>query len=138
MRALAQIQRHKNRSLLVCALLVALFLPNITPAHGDETDHLTRAVDYIAQHGVSAVPSSDGGTLLVLQTQFDHAGDPDLRILLGKDGIPAPETDLGPLAQITGLQVFKAPPTMDIAQFDSLHIWDSAAGRHIGAAPLPN
>lgn len=118
-------------------VMLALAPPSFAQAHGTSPDGLARSVDYIADRGVSVVPSSDGGLMIVLETDFDHPMERDLRVILGKDGMFVPDADLGALAQMSGLQVFKAPPTVDVMQFDEVHLWDRDAGQVVGVVPLP-
>ena len=119
----------------VAVMLFALATPTFALSEGERAA-LARSVDYIADHGISVVQSSDGGTVLVLQTDFNDDIGTELRVILGKDGIFAREADLGPLARISGLQVFKAPPAIDVSQFDEVHVWDRETDSVIGVAPL--
>lgn len=119
----------------VAAILLALATPVFALSEGERAA-LARTVDYIADHGISVVQSSDGGTLVVLETNLDHDIGAALHVVLGKDGIVVPEADLGPLAKITGLQVLKAPASVDVGQFDTLHVMDRDTNSVIGVAPL--
>lgn len=95
-----------------------------------------RVMAYIADHGVSVVPTGDGGAFVVLETEFVTHGTPELHIILGKDGVLMPEADLGTLQKITGLQVFRTPATLDIDGFNEVHVWDSQNKIVVGVAPL--
>lgn len=123
------------RTAAISAVLLALSAPAFALSE-DERSALARSVDYIADHGVSVVQSTDGGSLVILQTAFDDDVTADLRVVLGNGGMFAPEADLGQLAQITGLQVLKAPATVDVNQFDELHVLDRETNSLIGVAPL--
>lgn len=128
----------RNMSLYSSILIMLAFAtPSFAQADGTSPNELARSVDYIADRGVSVVPSSDGGILIILETDFDHPMGRDLRVILGKDGMFLPDADLGALAQMSGLQVFKAPPTVDVMEFDEVHVWDRDADRVVGVAPLP-
>ncbi len=125
-----------SRPLALMVYLLTLAAPSFAVAHGAPSDELAGSLAYISEHGISVVQSSDGGTLLVLQTDLAKDIDANLRVILGNDGMFAPETDLGPLAKISGLQVLKAPATVDVSAFDELHIWDRDTNTVIGIAQL--
>ena len=119
----------------VAAMLLALTTPTFALSQ-DARTALARSVDYIADHGISVVQSTNGGTLVILQTDFDDDVGAELRVILGKDGMFAPEADLDPLAQIFGLQVFKARAAVDVSKFDEVHVWDRGTNSVIGVAPF--
>ncbi len=125
------------QSALGAATLSLSMLIN-APAQAD--DHLlsqfSHTIDYITANGVSVVQSSDGGSMVVLETDFDTRNHAELRVLLGRDGMFTREADLGPLARVTGLQVFKAPPNVDMQQFTEVHIWNPQHNVVVGIAPL--
>ncbi len=87
-------------------------------------------------HGVSVVQSSDGGSLVVLETEFKTRNTAELRVLLGRNGVPAREADLGSLARVSGLQVFRAPPSVDVSTFSEVYIWNPQNNVVVGVAPL--
>jgi hypothetical protein len=117
-----------------------LYLTALNPAFAQTQEELSAqfssSMDHIARHGVTVVPSSDGGSLVILETAFDTRSNAELHVLLGKDGMFAPEMDLGPLAKITGLQVFRAPASIDISSFNEVHVWNPQSNIVVGVAPL--
>lgn len=120
----------------VAALSFTVLGTNVAWANDALSDQFTDTIAHIRDHGISVVPSSDGGSLLVLQTDFTTKDDPELRVLLGKDGMFAPDTDLGQLSYINGLQVFRTPSSMDISGFNEVYLWNPQNNVVVGVAPL--
>ena len=118
------------------ALLLGLALPMSATAQNMVDSDIQEVLDHIKAHGVSVIRTSDGGAMLVLETQFGSGRLPELRVGLGRDGMFMPGTDLGTLRKITGMQVFRAPPSLDIDEFDTLVIYDPSAAVPVGLAPL--
>ncbi|MEL6839640.1 MAG: hypothetical protein AAFP85_10130 [Pseudomonadota bacterium] len=129
-------KRIVQSALGAAALSLSLFTPATVLANDHLLSQFSHTVDYITEHGVSVVKSSDGGALVVLETDFNTRNSAELRLLLGKDGLFTREADLGPLAHLTGLQVFRAPPGVDMQQFTELHIWNPQHDVVVGVAPL--
>lgn len=125
-----------NNFFAVTALLLALSTPVSAQANEELSNQFSHTVAYIAEHGVSVVSSSDGGSLIILETSFQTSDDTELHILLGKDGIFAPEADLGKLSHINGLQVFRTPATINISGFNEIHLWNPEYGVVVGVTPL--
>jgi hypothetical protein len=118
------------------ALCVAFVGPAIAQSNEDLSTQFSRSIDHIREHGVTVVPSGDGGSLVILETAFDTRSNAELHLLLGKDGMFAPEANLGPIAKITGLQVFKTPASVDISRFNEVHVWNPQNNVVVGVAPL--
>mgnify|MGYP001793619215 CR=1 FL=1 len=118
------------------ALSLSLLSPSVASADDHVLAQYAHTVDYIAAHGVSVVRSSDGGALVVLETDFNTRDRAELRLLLGRDGRPTPDADLGRLNRVKGLQVFKAPAHVNVQDFTEVHIWHPQKDIVIGSAPL--
>lgn len=118
------------------ALLLGLALPLSATAQNMSDPGIQEVLDHIKAHGVSVIRTSDGGAMLVLETDFGSGRLPELRVGLGRNGEFMPGTDLGTLRKITGMQVFRAPPTLNIDEFDALVIYDPRAAMPVGLAPL--
>ena len=118
------------------ALWISLPNPVFAQSNEDLSVQFSRTIDHIKEHGVSVVPSSDGGSLVILETAFDTRSNAELRLLLGKDGMFTPETDLGRIAKTTGLQVFKVPASVDISGYNEVYVWNPQNKVVIGVAPL--
>jgi len=123
-------------ALIAAAFSLTLLMPTSALAEDHLQSQFSHTIDYITEHGVSVVRSSDGGSLVVIETDFNTRNRSELRLLLGRDGMFMPEADLGPLARVTGLQVFKAPPGLDIQQYTEVHIWNPQHNVIVGFAPL--
>ena len=72
----------------------------------------------------------------MLETDFKTTNRAELRILLGRNGAASPEADLGSLARVTGLQVFRAPPHVDVTAYTDVYIWNPQNNVIVGVAPL--
>lgn len=127
-----------TRFVRTCIAAAALTLGAMLPAQADEgvNPHIQHVLDHINAHGVSVIRTADGGAMVVLETDFTSRGLPELRVGLGRNGVFMPETDLGTLRKISGLQVFTAPASINIDDYDTLYIWDPRAAIPVGLAPL--
>ena len=125
-----------TRGLVAAALSLSWLIPAVV--HADQTDagRWTEQINYITEHGVSVIDTGNGPALIVLETALGPDMDGNLRLHLGKDGVANPAADLGRLAKIRGLQVFEAPASINISEFNELHIWSVDLGRPVGIAPL--
>ncbi|MFQ1699027.1 hypothetical protein ACJ5NV_00395 [Loktanella agnita] len=121
---------------IAAALLTGLSGPLPALAQSAVDPNVQHVLDHINAHGVSVVRTSDGGAMVILETDFATRGLPELRVSLGRDGVFMPDTDLGTLRKITGLQVFTAPSSINIEEYDTLFIWDPRAATPVGLAPL--
>jgi hypothetical protein len=118
------------------ALSMTLLTPALGQGHDALSAHFSDEIAYIANHGVTVVPTSNGGHHVILQTSFGTRNTTALRLLLGKNGSMAPETDLGPLRKITGLQVFRVPADLDISGFNEVYIWNPKNNAAVRVAAL--
>ena len=118
------------------ALSISFSNPTFAQNNDALSAQFSDAIANIANHGVSVVPASDGGHLVVLETSFDTRSTVSLRLLLGSNGRVAPEADLGPLRKITGLQVFRIPSDLDISGYNEVYVWNPKDSAVIGVAPL--
>ena len=123
---------------LIGAIMITLGALSGAVAQANETDtgEWSQAVDYIKSHGISVIEQGDGPALIVLETALSSRPVPDMRVRLGRDGVASPSADLGALQKITGLQVLQAPNSLNINDFNELHIWNAETGHRIGIAPL--
>ena len=129
-------KRSLNYYIATAAFAFALISPPSALAAETDLGRWSEEVAYINDHGVSVIESGGGNAMIVLETGFGGAAGPEMRLQLGRDGVTSHAADLGPLAKITGLQVFEAPRGINIADFNELHIWDADQGALIGVAPL--
>lgn len=129
--------KHAAKRLLrATTISVALAAGAAATANETDTGQWSEAVDYIKSHGISVIDQGNGTSLIVLETALSSGMRPELRVRLGRDGVASPAADLGALQKITGLQVFQAPTSVNISDFNELHIWNVDAGVRIGIAPL--
>ncbi|MFG5383064.1 MULTISPECIES: hypothetical protein [unclassified Yoonia] len=125
-----------TRGFVATAFALSLLAPVATQADQTDAGRWSEQINYIAEHGVSVINTGNGPALIVLETALGPDVDADLRLHLGKDGVANPAANLGRLAKIRGLQVFEAPASIDISDFNELHIWNADVGAPIGFAPL--
>lgn len=96
----------------------------------------TGANNHITTGGVQIVKTADGGAVVILDSDFSLDGAPDPRVGLGKDGEYAPATDLGKLQNLTGVQVYIVPPTVNVDDFNEVYIWCLQFSVSLGSADL--
>lgn len=96
----------------------------------------TGASDHITTGGVQVVKTADGGAVVILDTDFSLDGAPDPRVGFGNDGTYVEATDLGALQNLTGLQIYVVPPTVNVDDFNEVYIWCLQFGVPLGVAEI--
>lgn len=126
------------RSFAATALIAAVtFLPTLASADQTAaTGAFTGANNHITTGDVSIVRTADGGAVVILDSNFNLDGAPQPNVGFGKDGEYVSATDLGDLAQNTGLQVFLVPASINIDDFNEVYIWCAEFDVSLGVAPL--
>ena len=94
------------------------------------------ASDHITTGGVQIIKTADGGALVILDSDFSLDGAPDPRVGFGKDGTYDGDTDLGKLEQISGLQVYRVPASVNVDDFNEVYIWCLKFGVPLGVAAV--
>ncbi len=94
------------------------------------------ASDHITTGGVQVVKTADGGALVILDTDFSLDGAPDPRVGFGSNGTYVDASDLGELQEISGLQIYKVPPSVNVEDFNEVYIWCLQFGVPLGVAAL--
>lgn len=100
------------------------------------TGTFTGENDHITTGGVSVVTTENGGTVVILDTNFSLDGAPAPSVGFGKDGVYVAASDLGTLEENTGLQVFVVPEGVDVADFNEVYIWCDDFTVSLGVASL--
>ena len=121
---------------LLGIIRVSLGLLAPISAFADEGDRWSEEISYIKSHGVSVIENGNGTASIVLETAFAANRAPNMRLYLGRDGVANPSVNLGTVAKIRGLQVFEAPASINLAEFNELHILNADDGTSLGVAPL--
>ncbi len=126
------------RSFAATALIAAVtLLPTFASADQTAaTGAFTGANNHITTGDVSIVRTADGGAVVILDSNFNLDGAPQPNVGFGKDGEYVSATDLGDLAQNTGLQVFLVPASINIDDFNEVYIWCAEFDVSLGVAPL--
>ncbi|WP_299153796.1 DM13 domain-containing protein [uncultured Tateyamaria sp.] len=96
----------------------------------------TGASDHITTGGVQIIKTADGGAVVILDTDFSLDGAPDPRVGFGNDGTYVDVTDLGELQQLTGLQIYIVPPTVNVDDFNEVYIWCKQFSVPLGVAGI--
>jgi len=121
----------------VTALVAATFTaPLAAQADVVSGGTFTGASDHITTGNVSIFKTDDGGALVILDSNFSLDGAPDPRVGFGKDGTFVPVSDLGPLQDLGGTQVYKVPASVNLDDFNEVYIWCLKFGVPLGVAEL--
>lgn len=96
----------------------------------------TGASDHITTGGVQIVKTADGGAVVILDSDFSLDGAPDPRVGFGKDGKFVEASDLGKLQNLTGVQVYIVPPSVNVDDFNEVYIWCLKFGVPLGVADI--
>ena len=120
-------------------LAVTAFAPSLASAtETTATGTFSGANDHITTGGVSIVKTSNGGAIVILDTNFSLDGAPDPSVGFGKDGEYVAATDLGDLGELNGLQVFVVPASVNVDDFNEVYIWCDQFSVSLGVASLEN
>ncbi len=92
--------------------------------------------DHITTGGVQIVKTADGGAVVILDSDFSLDGAPDPRVGFGSDGVYVEASDLGELQNISGLQVYVVPPSINVDDFNEVYIWCKKFAVSLGVASL--
>lgn len=118
-------------------LAVTSFVP--TAVSAQETTAIgsfTGDNDHITSGNVSVVRTANGGAIVILDTNFSLDGAPDPSVGFGKDGEYFKATSLGDLGELTGLQAFEVPASVNINDFNEVYIWCDQFSVSLGVAKL--
>ena len=96
----------------------------------------TGANEHITTGGVQIVKTADGGAVVILDSDFSLDGAPDPRVGFGKDGEYAAVTDLGKLQNLTGVQVYVVPASVNVDDFNEVYIWCLQFNVSLGSAGI--
>ena len=130
----------KLLSTAIIAITAATF--SFSPVFADDTNTIaasgsfTGANDHITTGGVQIVKTADGGAVVILDSDFSLDGAPDPRVGFGKDGEYVAATDLGKLQNLTGVQVYVVPPTVNVDDFNEVYIWCLQFNVSLGSADI--
>lgn len=105
-------------------------------ASADSSGSFTGASDHITTGGVKIIKNADGSAVVILDSNFSLDGAPDPRVGFGKDGKYADVSDLGPLTQKDGLQVYLVPASVNVDDFNEVYIWCKQFSVPLGVASV--
>lgn len=100
------------------------------------TGAFTGASDHITTGGIQIIKTANGGAVVILDSDFSLDGAPDPRVGFGKGGTFVDATDLGALQQLTGVQVYVVPPSVNVDDYDEVYIWCKKFAVPLGVASL--
>ncbi len=125
------------KSLGVVAVAMIAFAPLSATAGASKTHgSFTGASNHITTGGVKIVKTADGGAVVILDSDFSLDGAPDPRVGLGKDGRFIDSADLGELQNLTGVQVYIVPASVNVDDFNEVYIWCKKFSVPLGVAAL--
>lgn len=125
----------KSLSIIAAAMITLAPISAIAKSSTISGD-FTGASDHITTGGVQIVKTADGGAVLILDSDFSLDGAPDPRVGFGTDGAFVEASDLGELQNISGVQVYVVPPTVNVDDFNEVYIWCLKFGVPLGVASL--
>lgn len=96
----------------------------------------TGASNHVTTGGVQIVKTADGGALVILDSDFSFDGAPDPRVGFGKNGTYVDASDLGALQNVSGLQIYVVPPSVNVEDFNEVYIWCLKFAVPLGVASL--
>ena len=111
----------------------------VIPASADTvaaTGTFTGASDHITTGGVSIIKTSNGGAVVILDSNFSLDGAPDPKVGFGVDGKFIAASDLGELTKKDGLQVYVVPASVNVDDFNEVYIWCEEFAVPLGVATL--
>ena len=111
----------------------------VIPASADTvaaTGTFTGASDHITTGGVSIIKTSNGGAVVILDSNFSLDGAPDPKVGFGVDGKFIAASDLGELTKKDGLQVYVVPASVNVDDFNEVYIWCEEFAVPLGVAAL--
>ena len=121
---------------IVAAALIAFTPLTATAGEAVTKGTFTGASEHITTGGVQIVKTADGGAVVILDTDFSLDGAPDPRVGFGVDGEFVSASDLGELQNISGLQIYVVPATVNVDDFNEVYIWCLQFGVPLGVATL--
>ena len=121
---------------IVAATLIALAPISALAKSSASSGTFTGASDHITTGGVQVVKTADGGAVVILDSDFSLDGAPDPRVGFGSDGTFVEASDLGELQNLTGVQVYIVPPSVNVDDFNEVYIWCLKFGVPLGVASL--
>jgi hypothetical protein len=128
-----------NRILSTLAIAAVAAFTFVMPASADTvaaTGSFTGASDHITTGGVSVIKTSDGGAVVILDSNFSLDGAPDPKVGFGIDGKYVAASDLGELTNKDGLQAYVVPASVKVDDFNEVYIWCEQFAVPLGVAAL--
>ena len=86
--------------------------------------------------GAVSIVKTDAGYEIVMGDDFNFDGAPDPKVALGKDGKYDPSTLIQLLKSNSGAQSYVVPDSIDVTQFNEVHIWCEQYSVGLAVAPL--
>ena len=124
---------------LTAAVFVTLVMAAPNVANADTvaaSGSFKGASDHVTKGGVSIVKTSNGGAVVILDSNFSLDGAPDPRVGLGKSGKYVAASDLGVLTKKDGLQVYVVPAGVNVDDFNEVYIWCKKFAVPLGVASV--
>lgn len=131
------LKRITAPAVLVVSLFATMVMPTVS--HAGETAISSGEFAGINNHtvtGTVSIVKTDSGYEIVMGDDFVFDGAPDPKVALGKDGEYDPSTLIELLKSDTGAQSYVVPASIDVTQFNEVHIWCEKFSVGLAIAPL--
>ncbi len=129
--------RFKTPIALALALFASLFF--FSASYADDSvissGQFTGMNDHIVS-GTVNIEKTDAGYEIVMADNFLFDGAPDPKVAFGNDGEYDPATQIEPLKADSGAQRYLVPASIDVTQFNEVHIWCEKFSVGLAIAPL--
>ena len=133
----ALLKRITAPAVLVVSLFAIMVMPAVSYADGDTISSGEFAgINNHTVTGTVSIVKTDSGYEIVMGDDFVFDGAPDPKVALGKDGEYDPSTLIELLKSDTGAQSYVVPASIDVAQFNEVHIWCEKFSVGLAIAPL--
>ena len=86
--------------------------------------------------GTVSIVKTEAGYEIVMADNFLFDGAPDPKVAFGKDGEYDAATQIEPLQSDSGAQRYIVPASIDVLQFNEVHIWCEQFSVGLAIAPL--
>ena len=116
-------------------LLMSFPLTSVSAAEVISSGSFVGASSHITEGDVTIVKTANS-TLIILDKNFSLDGAPDPKVGLGTNGKYDAKTQAGDLKDLTGLQVYELPRSVDASSYNEVYIWCEKYSVPLGVASL--
>lgn len=127
-----------TRTFTTLAVIQAVFLALIlSTAHAmDSRSGNFKGLNNHTVTGTATLIKTDTGYQIQLSDDFTFDGAPDPKVALGTDGAYDKNTIIRLLDSNTGAQTYDVPASIDVSQYNEVHIWCEKFSVGLAVAPI--